>query len=184
MHDVVIYTDGGCRGNPGIGAWAYVLIDAKTKRCVERAGAETATTNNRMELQAVLGALQSLKKDGLNLLICSDSQYTIKSCKEWMPGWKRNGWKRKGGELKNVDLMQAIDAELPRHQISWLWVKGHAGDPGNEHVDGLLNKSMDAKAAGEDGVLEGKGMWSAVLPKPSRPSPSLLPKLPRRPAER
>ena len=84
--------------------------------------------------------MQSLKKDGLRLLICSDSQYTIKSCSEWMPGWKRNGWKRKGGELKNVDLMQAIDQELPRHDITWkMGQKSHAGDPGNEHVDELLN---------------------------------------------
>ena len=162
MHDVVIYTDGGCRGNPGIGAWAYILIDPHTKRSVERAGAELNTTNNRMELQAVLGALQSLRRSGLSLLICSDSQYTIKSCSQWLPSWKKNGWKRKAGPLKNIDLMQAIDAELPRHNITWKWVKGHAGDPGNEHVDALLNQSMDLCAAGGSGAIEHKGI-STIL---------------------
>jgi ribonuclease HI len=164
QHDVIIYTDGGCRGNPGIGAWAYILIDPRDGKAIERAGAEDPTTNNRMELSAVLFALRSLKRDGLRVLICSDSQYTIKSCSQWLPGWKANGWKRKTGALKNVDLMQAIDQELVRHQPTWKWVKGHAGDPGNEHVDTLLNRAMDARATGATGGHEAKIQWQAALP--------------------
>lgn len=159
MPEVIAYTDGGCRGNPGLGAWAYLLINPASGKALARAGAETGTTNNRMELNAVLMALRALKKPGTDLLVRSDSKYTIDSCATWMPGWKKRGWRRPTGELKNVDILKQLDAELAKHQVAFTWVKGHAGDRGNEFVDGLLNESMDAAQAGGDGALERTLSW-------------------------
>ena len=159
MPQVIAYTDGGCRGNPGLGAWAYLLIDPARGKALARAGAERGTTNNRMELSAVLMALRALRKHDTELLVRSDSKYTIDSCASWLPGWKARGWKRATGPLKNVDILKDLDAELARHQVRFEWVKGHAGDRGNEYVDALLNESMDAAQAGGDGALERKLAW-------------------------
>ena len=159
MPQVIAYTDGGCRGNPGLGAWAYVLINTSSGHALARAGAEQGTTNNRMELSAVLMALRALRNHNTDLLIRSDSKYTIDSCATWMAGWKARGWRRPTGPLKNVDILKDLDAELAKHAVSFEWVKGHAGDPGNEFVDGLLNESMDAAQAGGDGALERRLEW-------------------------
>lgn len=160
MPQVIAYTDGGCRGNPGLGAWAYLLINPADGKALARAGAERDTTNNRMELSAVLMALRSLRKPGTGLLIRSDSKYTIDACSTWLEGWKRRGWKRPTGPLKNVDILKLLDLELAKHAVSFEWVKGHAGDRGNEFVDALLNECMDAAQAGSDRVLERKLRWS------------------------
>ncbi|MBA3710399.1 MAG: ribonuclease HI [Planctomycetes bacterium] len=159
MPDVIAYTDGGCRGNPGPGGWGCLIIDPRTNDALERCGGEQATTNNRMELLAAIMALRSLKKSGTSILIHSDSQYVIKASSEWIPGWKARGWKRKEGPLKNVDLLQEIDGLLQGHQVTWKWVKGHDGNPGNERVDGLANQAMDTIAQGGDPTFERRIRW-------------------------
>jgi ribonuclease HI len=153
------WTDGGCRGNPGIGAWAFLIVDTETGKALERAGGDPSTTNNRMEMQAAVRAMESLTKDGSELLIHSDSKYLIDCCTQWMAGWKKKGWKKKGGELKNVDLLKELDALQQRHTIRWQWVKGHSGDPGNERVDELLNDAMDRLASGGDSAYEQRRTW-------------------------
>jgi ribonuclease HI len=161
MSDVIAYTDGGCRGNPGPGGWACLVINPKTGEALERCGGERETTNNKMELMGAIMALRSLKRPGTAVLIHSDSQYVVKSASEWIPGWKARGWKRKEGPLKNLELLQELDRLIAQHQARWQWVKGHAGDPGNEHVDALTNQAMDAIANGEDPAHERRLKWPA-----------------------
>jgi ribonuclease HI len=162
MPDVIAYTDGGCRGNPGPGGWGCLIIDPKTGDALERCGGQRDTTNNQMELLGAIMALRSLKKPGTEVLIHSDSQYVIKSASEWIPGWKARGWKRKEGPLKNVELLQELDRLQSGHRVRWQWVKGHDGNPGNEHVDALTNQAMDAIARGEDPAHERRLKWSAA----------------------
>jgi ribonuclease HI len=150
--EVVIYTDGGCRGNPGPGGWAFLVINPQS--------GSAQTTNNRMELMGAIMALRSLRRDGLAVVLHSDSQYVIKAASEWIPGWKARGWRRKEGELKNVDLLKDLDALGARHQVSWQWVRGHAGNPGNERVDALTNQAMDALQAGGDPAFEQRVSWT------------------------
>jgi len=157
--DVIAYTDGGCRGNPGPGGWGAILIDPKTGAAREMRGGERDTTNNRMEMLAAIEALKALAKPGLSVLVHSDSQYVIKACTEWMPGWKAKGWKKSGGPLKNVDLLKELDRLLAIQRVRWQWVKGHDGNPGNERVDQLANDAMDALANGEDPTWEQRGTW-------------------------
>ena len=157
--DVVIYTDGGCRGNPGPGGWGFLVFNPQTGHALERCGGEGETTNNRMEMMAAIMALKSLKKDGIRVLLHSDSQYMIKSMTEWVEGWKARGWKKKDGVLKNVDLLKELDALKNRFSVTWRWVKGHAGNRGNEHVDQLTNRAMDSVQAGKDGAYEGRLEW-------------------------
>ncbi len=159
IFDVVAYTDGGCRGNPGPGGWGFMVYNPNNGQALERCGGEKETTNNRMEIMAAIMALRSLKKDGTRVLLYSDSQYVIKAVSEWMPGWKARGWKRKEGELKNVDLLKELDALNARFKVTWQWVKGHAGNRGNEHVDALTNRAMDSVQAGEDMVYENRLIW-------------------------
>jgi ribonuclease HI len=161
MADVIAYTDGGCRGNPGPGGWACLVIDPRTHDALERSGGESDTTNNRMEILAAIMALRALKKPGTDILIYSDSQYVIKSASEWIPGWKARGWKRKDGPLKNVDLLQELDQLLARHRVTWQWVRGHDGNPGNERVDALANEAMDLIAQGGDPTAERRVRWQA-----------------------
>ena len=151
---VLAWADGGCRGNPGVGGWGFVVVDAATGAALERRGGERATTNNRMELTAALRALEALRRPGMRVRLHTDSQYVVKAMSEWVGGWKARGWRRKDGPLLNVDLLQALDAEAARHQVVWQWVKGHAGDPGNEWADRLTNAAMDAVARGGDGAWE------------------------------
>jgi ribonuclease HI len=161
---VVAWTDGGCRGNPGPGGWGFVLVDVDSRAALERCDGERETTNNRMEILAAIMALRSLKREGTRILVHSDSQYLIKAASEWMPGWKARGWKRKEGELKNVELLQELDRLLSVHQVTWKWVKGHAGDPGNEHADALTNRAMDAVQSGGDPAWSGRFTWGGALP--------------------
>jgi ribonuclease HI len=140
---VEIYTDGACRGNPGPGGWAALLIcDGREK---EISGAETLTTNNRMELLAVIRALESLKKPGVSVRIYTDSQYVIKGIKEWLASWKARGWRTADKKpVKNQDLWEQLDALVVTHDVEWHWVRGHAGIEGNERVDRLANQAIDA----------------------------------------
>lgn len=142
---VEIWADGGCRGNPGPGGWGALLKAGTHEK--ELWGGEAATTNNRMELTAVIRALEALKRP-VRARIHTDSQYVQKGISEWIHGWKRNGWKTADRKpVKNADLWQTLDALAARHHIDWRWVKGHAGDPGNERADALANRGMDEMAA-------------------------------------
>ena len=163
MSRVVAFTDGGCRGNPGIGAWAFVLVDIETRKALEGAGGEAQTTNNRMEMWAAIAALQAVKKPGTGILVVSDSKYLIGCCTQWLAGWKKNGWKRKGAPLKNIDLIQKLDELLTGREIEFRWVAGHSGHVGNEHVDRLGNEAMDRLAQGLPAAHERRFDWTGPL---------------------
>ncbi|MEG2279084.1 ribonuclease HI, partial [Comamonas sp.] len=135
MNQVVIYTDGACKGNPGPGGWG-VLLQAGT-HVKEMFGGERETTNNRMELQAVIEALRALKRP-CDVTLFLDSEYVRKGITEWVHGWKARGWKTAAKQpVKNAELWQELDTLVATagHRIEWRWVKGHAGDPGNERAD-------------------------------------------------
>jgi ribonuclease HI len=137
---VDIYSDGACKGNPGVGGWGALLRfgDHEKRLC----GGEASTTNNRMELTAVIEALKALKRH-CQVRVHTDSQYVQKGISEWLPGWKRKHWKASTGKpVKNQDLWQALDAEAGRHEIEWHWVRGHAGHPENEEADRLANEGV------------------------------------------
>jgi ribonuclease HI len=139
---VEIHTDGACRGNPGPGGWAALLAAGRTER--ELAGAELATTNNRMELTAVIRALEALKRP-VRARIYTDSQYVRTGITEWLATWKARDWRTTDRKpVKNRDLWEQLDALAARHDIEWHWVPGHAGVPGNERVDELANRAIDA----------------------------------------
>lgn len=140
---LLIYTDGACKGNPGgIGGWGAVITNYETIQ--EVFGGELDTTNNRMELRAVIEALDSLQHPA-EIDLYTDSQYVQKGISEWIVGWKRRGWKTAAGTpVKNVDLWKALDKARSRHVINWCWVKGHSGDPGNEHADKLANRGVES----------------------------------------
>ena len=141
MKEVVIHTDGGCRGNPGPGAWAAILESGPHRR--ELTGASLATTNNRMELQGAISALEALKQPCM-VSFYTDSKYVQNGIQTWLRGWKYNGWKTKAGQpVKNADLWRALDQASSRHKITWNWLKGHAGHAANERCDALLNETMD-----------------------------------------
>ena len=137
---VLIYTDGACRGNPGPGGWGAVLIWNGQEK--ELCGGELATTNNRMELTAACEALEALKRP-CTIELHTDSQYVKTGISEWLRVWKAKGWKTTTkGAVKNVDLWQRLDAANQRHTVTWKWVKGHAGHELNERADRLANKGM------------------------------------------
>ena len=139
---VIIYTDGACRGNPGPGGWGAILDYKGIEK--ELYGAEKHTTNNRMELMAVIKALEILKQTCL-VKLYSDSSYVLKGITDWMPNWKKRGWKTASKTaVKNEDLWRRLDALIVSHQIEWLWVKGHSGIIGNEKADQLANKGIDS----------------------------------------
>jgi ribonuclease HI len=145
MSVVEIYTDGACRGNPGPGGWAALLSFGGQEK--ELAGAEVLTTNNRMELTAVIRALEALKKPS-EVRVLTDSEYVRKGITEWLEGWKARGWKTSDRKpVKNQDLWERLDTLVAGHQIQWQWVKGHSGVPGNERVDRLANEAIDALRA-------------------------------------
>ena len=138
---VEIYTDGACRGNPGPGGWAATLTLGEHERALS--GAEAATTNNRMELMAVIQALEALKRPAI-LRVNLDSEYVRRGITEWLSGWKARGWKTAARKaVKNQDLWERLDAAVTRHRIEWRWVPGHAGVAGNERVDALANAAID-----------------------------------------
>lgn len=143
--EVEIFTDGACRGNPGPGGWAALLRRGEHERLLS--GAEPDTTNNRMELQAALEALQALTRP-CRVSLTTDSQYLRQGIMNWIAGWKANGWRTAARKpVKNRDLWEAIDVAAERHQIEWHWVKGHSGHPENEQVDAAANAAIDAMQA-------------------------------------
>ena len=138
---VIIYTDGACRGNPGPGGWGVILSYKGTTK--ELYGGERETTNNRMELMAVISGLEALTKP-CQVRINSDSKYVLQGITEWLPNWKKRGWKTANkGAVKNEDLWRRLDSARERHQVDWQWVKGHSGDEGNERADQLANLGID-----------------------------------------
>ncbi|MFV8783067.1 ribonuclease HI [Microbulbifer sp. SA54] len=142
MKQVTIYTDGACRGNPGPGGWGALLMSGDAQK--ELCGGEPLTTNNRMELMAAIRALEALKQR-CRVDLHTDSQYVRQGITGWIHNWKRNGWKTANKKpVKNSDLWQTLDAAIGNHEVHWHWVKGHAGDPGNERADALANLGIDS----------------------------------------
>lgn len=139
---VEMWTDGACKGNPGVGGWgAWMRSDGHER---ELFGGEPETTNNRMELTAVIEGLSALKRR-CRVILRVDSNYVKNGVERWLPGWKRNGWKTAAKQpVKNAELWRQLDAIAARHEISWRWVKGHSGDPGNEHADALANRGVES----------------------------------------
>ena len=137
---VELFTDGACSGNPGPGGWGALLRYGSSEK--ELKGGAAETTNNRMELTAVIEGLRALKKAS-QVRVTTDSKYVMQGVEEWLAGWKARGWKTAAKKpVKNQDLWQALDAELAKHQVRWAWVKGHAGHAENERADALANNGM------------------------------------------
>jgi len=140
---VALYTDGACSGNPGPGGWGALLIFGDHQR--ELSGGDPETTNNRMELQAVIEGMRALKRR-VPVTIYTDSTYVMKGMTEWIANWKARGWKTAAKKpVKNEDLWRALDEALAGHDVQWQWVKGHAGDPGNEAADALARGAIPGK---------------------------------------
>jgi ribonuclease HI len=143
MSAVDLYTDGACSGNPGPGGWGAVLLWNDHRR--ELSGGETGTTNNRMEMMAVIRGLEALKR-GCRVNVHTDSTYVMKGITEWMANWKRRGWKTAARKpVKNVDLWRELDEALARHDVRWFWVKGHSGVPENERADALARGAIPGR---------------------------------------
>jgi ribonuclease HI len=141
MSDVQIYTDGACRGNPGPGGWGVLMLSKGVER--ELCGGEPSTTNNRMELTAAIRGLSALNRE-CQVALYTDSEYVRRGITEWIEVWKKRGWKTASRKpVKNVDLWKQLDAMAVGHNVSWHWVKGHSGDPGNERADELANEGLE-----------------------------------------
>ncbi len=142
MTDIVeIHTDGACRGNPGPGGWGAILKYDGHEKCLR--GAEPETTNNRMELMAAIHGLEALKR-ACRVRLVTDSQYVKNGITQWLANWKRNSWRTAGKTpVKNADLWKRLDAAASRHDIDWVWVKGHSGHPENERADALARSAID-----------------------------------------
>lgn len=137
---VTIYTDGGCEPNPGIGGWGAIMICGAHRK--ELCGGHRESTNNRMEMTAAIEALSALKRP-CRVTLHSDSNYLVTGMKEWLAGWKRNNWKRRNEEVLNRDLWEALDALAQKHEIEWVWVRGHAGNELNEACDRLATQAIE-----------------------------------------
>lgn len=141
MMTVEVFTDGACRGNPGPGGWGAVLRYGDHER--ELFGGEALTTNNRMEMTAVIRALQALKRE-CKVVVTTDSMYVKQGITQWLQGWKRRGWRKADkSPLKNVDLWKQLDELVSSHDVEWHWVKGHSGHAENERADQLANRGID-----------------------------------------
>ena len=141
MQEVEIFTDGACKGNPGPGGWGVVLRYKGQTKTLK--GAEADTTNNRMELTAALEGLKSLKRP-CKVSLTTDSEYVRKGITEWIHGWKQKGWRTASKQpVKNADLWRELDEQVNRHKVTWQWVRGHTGHPGNERADQLANRGVD-----------------------------------------
>jgi ribonuclease HI len=144
MSDVIIYTDGACKGNPGPGGWGAWLRSGTHEK--ELWGGEPLTTNNRMELTAVIESLGSLTRR-CKVDVFTDSEYVRNGIMTWIHGWKKRGWRTADGKpVKNVELWQKLEAAVAQHDVTWHWVKGHAGDPGNERADMLANRGVGSSS--------------------------------------
>jgi ribonuclease HI len=151
---VVAWTDGGALVNPGPAAWGFVLVHLASGTTLQARGGENPATNNRMELTAILKVLETLQRP-TRLELRMDSRFAISVCTEWRRGWKRRGWRKGDGEPPaNLDVIQALDAVLDQHDVRFVWVPGHAGEPGNERADALCNEAIDAIQAGQDPAWE------------------------------
>ena len=161
---VEIYTDGACSGNPGPGGWGAVLRYGDHVR--ELSGGEaTPTTNNRMELMAAIQALESLTRPS-RIRLHTDSAYLRNGIMTWLAGWKRNNWRTASKQpVKNEDLWRRLDTASARHEIQWLWVKGHAGDPGNERADALANRGMTDAIARSGSAAAGTSRGRQTRPR-------------------
>ncbi|WP_455228023.1 ribonuclease HI [Kingella denitrificans] len=143
---VYLFTDGACKGNPGAGGWGVLLRYGEHEK--ELFGGEAQTTNNRMELTAVLSGLKTLNRP-CDVVICTDSQYVKNGMESWIHNWKKNGWKTAGRQpVKNADLWQQLDEQVARHRVRWQWVKGHAGHAENERADALANRGVEQALRG------------------------------------
>lgn len=142
MKKITIYTDGACKGNPGPGGWGVLLEYNGSKKTLH--GGEAQTTNNRMEMMAAISALETLR-EACDVTLFTDSKYVMQGLTEWLPGWKARGWRTASKQpVKNQDLWERLDAAVQRHKIEWCWVKGHAGNPGNEMADQLANRGIES----------------------------------------
>lgn len=149
---VEIYTDGACKGNPGKGGWGAMLTYKGVVK--ELYGGEMQTTNNRMELTAVIRALEALKRPGLQIHVYSDSRYVLSGIEEWLPAWKARSWKTSSRKpVLNQDLWQQLDQLNQQHQVVWHWVKGHSGNAGNEKADELANRGIEELPGNSPGVM-------------------------------
>ena len=141
MKKIDIYTDGACRGNPGPGGWGALLIYKDANKTIY--GGEIDTTNNRMEMTAIIEALKTVKMD-CNITLYTDSKYVMDGITKWLSNWKKKGWITSNKKpVKNKDLWQILEESISKHNIEWQWVKGHAGIPGNEKADELANQGID-----------------------------------------
>lgn len=137
---VLMWTDGACKGNPGVGGWGVLMLYGDHRK--EIFGGDPLTTNNRMELTAVIQGLRALTRPS-RVDLHVDSSYVMSGIQKWMPGWKRNGWRTSAKKpVKNAELWHELDEEIARHTVTWSWVKGHSGDPGNERADELANQGV------------------------------------------
>ena len=154
MKEVQLYTDGACRGNPGRGGWGAILVYGKYEK--EMSGGERETTNNRMELLAAISGLEALKEP-CRVTLYSDSKYVVDAFLEgWVDSWRSHGWKRGRDELKNPDLWQRLYDLTKRHEVEFIWVKGHDGHAYNERCDALATAAADSFAAPRNGGTDGK----------------------------
>ena len=145
MKDIELYTDGACRGNPGPGGWGALLRYGGSER--ELYGGETHTTNNRMELLAAIEGLTAIEKS-CAITLTTDSTYVMKGITRWLAQWKRRGWKTAARKpVANADLWRRLDEQNRRHAVTWRWIKGHSGHPGNERADALANRGIDELSA-------------------------------------
>ncbi len=141
MSSVYLYTDGACKGNPGVGGWGALLRYGSHEK--ELYGGEAHSTNNRMELTAIIAGLSVLTRP-CEVVICTDSQYVKNGMESWIHSWKRNGWQTASKKpVKNEDLWKQLDEQVKRHQVTWTWVKGHSGHPENERADALANLGVE-----------------------------------------
>ena len=144
MSKIEIYTDGACSGNPGAGGWGAVLLYREHKK--EISGNEAQTTNNRMEMRAVIEALKIMKKEDSLITIYTDSKYVMDGITKWILSWKKNGWRGSDKKpVKNIDLWQELDFEVSKHKIEWIWVRGHNGNRFNEMADELARNAINKK---------------------------------------
>jgi ribonuclease HI len=140
LTEIEIFTDGACSGNPGPGGWAVILRSGRHEK--EFSGGEEYTTNNRMELTAVIEGLRKLKRPS-KVIVHTDSRYVMDGASKWLPGWKTRGWKTADKKpVKNDDLWRALDLEMARHQLKWRWVAGHSGHAENERADALAREAI------------------------------------------